>query len=119
MLKGTTVWRSACGGPPRGPQTIPRDGAQPDGVTPSWLVSDYALRQHAQRLLADGQLPRTPPQRSSVSFGTEHRCALCGEMTRPSEPMIELGFDTKTGGITYFFHRACRALWAIERLRSS
>ena len=76
-----------------------------------------ALRQRAQKLLAEQRLPRTPPRRTWVGYGTGQSCALCGRMTDPSEREVEIEYEIDAGVRTYLFHQPCRDIWETERLR--
>ena len=80
--------------------------------------SDFALRQRAQRLLAEHRLPSTTPGRTWAGHGSGEPCALCREAIEPAEYEMEVEYETGAGVRTYIFHRPCHALWDAERLRS-
>ena len=64
--------------------------------------------------LCAGTLPREQPLRVWGGVGTDVKCALCGDQTRPRDVEYEIEFAS---GASVTFHDQCYAIWNEERDR--
>ena len=76
-------------------------------------TEDHDLRRRVRAKLQGDGLPRTDPVRTWAGPGTGQRCVACDEPITTAQTEYELQFATDSEGLR--FHRACQAVWEIER----
>jgi hypothetical protein len=77
---------------------------------------EIELRLLARERIAQGQLPRTVPERIWGGKGTGRACALCDKPIEEMELEVE---EHIAGELQIFhFHVLCQSLWQLECVRA-